>query len=664
MSTPMRLLLSVTLAAVLSAGGARADCSGGTCIPGGGPADSDCHAEFFGTGLLLNTPFFDPAKPKAKKELRCFDGDAGCDGDGEVNGTCAFNVALCLSNQDPNLPACTPASVEQMKVKTGKQAQGGPELAAAADLLLPTAGPVCTAQYEIVVPIKQSKSGRRKPGKTIVRAKAMTSARSDADKLKLQCLPREWPSHGYDQRNRRATPQETQIGPATVASLQLVWDVPLDRAVTSTPAVGNKLVYATSANGIVYALKQKNGDEKWTYDSGANTLGVQSSPTLTADGRLLIGDSLGIVHCLDARKGTLLWRTDVAAPGRPDHFWSSPAVANNRVIYGLASHSDIPCTQGRLVALDLDTGAVLWNLKTAPDKVCDTDTAVACDTDADCPEDGTCIEGKGAGITATVAIDETGENVYMNTVGCFTFPSIGDSDSMFRVDAATGDVVWKNRVDAPEQFGSCQDEPAVDCGTDSFCTTGSCARKAFYHDFGFLNGPMIIDADDGTGGSRRLIVSGSKNGSLYAFDPDDGDIVWRNAVLPTPISPGFAAFGLFNGAIGFADGRIHAVLNRMAPGRVDETFQAYSAVDGSLVWSDDVQPSWGDVTIANGVVFGGTQEGGNELYAYDAATGTRLATFLMPEGANVPGGAAVVDGWLYTGYGVFGPGGVRAYALP
>jgi hypothetical protein len=36
----------------------------------------------------------------------------------------------------------------------------------------------------------------------------------------------------------------------------------------------------------------------------------------------------------------------------------------------------------------------------------------------------------------------------------------------------------------------------------------------------------------------------------------------------------------------------------------------------------------------------------------------------MPEGANVPGGAAIVDGWLYTGYGVFGPGGIRAYTLP
>jgi outer membrane protein assembly factor BamB len=251
----------------------------------------------------------------------------------------------------------------------------------------------------------------------------------------------------------------------------------------------------------------------------------------------------------------------------------------------------------------------------------------------------------------------------MNTVGCFTYPSIGDSDAMFKLAAATGEVLWKNRVDAPEQFGLCEDEPAVDCGTDSFCTTGTCSTKRFYHDFGFLNGPMIVDADDGAGGTRRLIVSGSKNGSLYAFHPDTGDIVWRHAVLPTPVSPGFAGFGLFNGAIGYAEGRIHAVLNEMIPGRVDETFQAYSVIDGSLLWSDDVAPSWGDVTIANGVVFGGTQDGGSEYYAYDAATGERLAAFPMPAGATVAGGAAIVDGRLYIGYGVLGPGGIRAYAL-
>jgi hypothetical protein len=67
----------------------------------------------------------------------------------------------------------------------------------------------------------------------------------------------------------------------------------------------------------------------------------------------------------------------------------------------------------------------------------------------------------------------------MNTVGCYTFPSIGDSDSMFKVDASTGDVEWKQRVSQPEQFGTCQNDTSIDCGLDADCGVGNtCTKKA------------------------------------------------------------------------------------------------------------------------------------------------------------------------------------------
>ena len=659
MSLRARLLLAVTAIALLGAAGARADCSGGACIPGGGPAAADCQAEFFGTGLALNYPPHDPASPQPKTALHCYDGDAGCDADGAVDGTCTFNVNVCLANDDPNLADCAPASVDRVKVKAkGAKRQSGTALKKAARALVPASAAACTAGQQLAVRIKKGLRGR-KAKTAVVTLRAESGGTRDDDTLTLVCHPREWPGHGYDQRNTRATPRERRIKPKNVAKLQAVWELPLERAVASTPAVGHGLVFVTSFDGHVRALDPDTGDVVWAFDADVRA-GIQSSPTLTADGRLLFGDPRGRVHALEARTGRLLWQTE---PLRADdHFWSSPTVANDRVIYGHASHSDNPCAQGRLFGFDLDTGAQLWELKTVPDKICDTDTAIECTVDGDCPEGGTCIDGIGGGITATVAVDETGENVYMNTVGCYKFPSIGDSDAIFRLKAATGEVVWKTRVDPPEQFGYCQDDPTVECGTDAFCTTGICQEKNNYHDFGFLNGPIIIDTDAGSGGARRLIVSGSKNGTLYALDSETGDIVWKNVVRPTPVSPHFAAFGLFNGAIGYADGILYAVLNALSTGSVDETFQAYSIVDGSLVWSDDVRPSWGDVTIANGVVFGGTQFT-NEYYAYDAATGERLATFVMPPETTVAGGAAIVDGRMYIGYGVFRTGGVRAYAL-
>jgi outer membrane protein assembly factor BamB len=319
-------------------------------------------------------------------------------------------------------------------------------------------------------------------------------------------------------------------------------------------------------------------------------------------------------------------------------------------------------------------------------------------------------------VTSTPAVDPTGAYVYMNTVGCYTFPSVGDSDSVFKLDAATGMVLWKNRVDEPEQFGLCENDGSVDCGTDADCAgvggecrqacvgdggecrvDGDCAGgmcrgvKDNYHDFGFLNGPLLIEAAHGdpTCPTDALVVSGSKNGTLYALCEATGAIVWKHVVVPTPVSPGFAGFGLFNGAIAHADGRIFAALGSVIPSRVcdndhtvacssdaqcsggscpsePEHLRAFEATDGSLAWSAEIGRSWAHVRAEGGVVYAGTGTFGggvSEVYAYDATTGARLQTFPLPPPKITVSRPLVVRDTVYIGYGLGGRSGVRAFSL-
>jgi cysteine-rich repeat protein len=245
-------------------------------------------------------------------------------------------------------------------------------------------------------------------------------------------------------------------------------------------------------------------------------------------------------------------------------------------------------------------------------------------------------------------------------------------------------VVWKTRVDPPEQFGFCSNDGTIDCGTDAVCGAGTCTTKPNYHDFGFLNGPIPIDVPDGMGGMKTLIVSGSKNGTLYALEEATGAIAWTRAVKPKPVSPGFAGFGMFNGAMAYADGRIHAALYEHIPSRVCDNnpargcstdaqceggtclpepphLMAFDPEDGDILWSDDIGPSWGHVAVANGVLYVGTNDA-TEFYAYDAATGMRLQTFALPQ--ITASRATVAGDSLYIGYGIFSQtGGVRAYTL-
>jgi len=651
---PIRTIVPCAVALLLVSSSALA------LIPGGGKASRDCWLEFEVGDLALNFP----AAPKKSRELRCFDGEAGCDLDGATNGSCTFAIDVCLYNDDASLPGCTPSDVTAALVSNKKNDPGLASLQAAIDALLPASSNVCTSGETIDVPTKVSGGGKEKRGKAKVKIKTETATGKTAEKLKLACIPREWPSHGYDHRNTRATAKETTLTPASVAGLQELWDVPLSGAVTGTPAVAGGRVYAASWDGFVYSIDARSGKVKWKYDTGSTGVsppGVKGSATVTADGRVLVGDAKADVHCLDAKNGKLLWKTTVGDPS-VDDFWSSPAVANGRVYMGLASHLDVPCTRGQMAALDLDDGSLLWSTFMVPEKVCDNDTSVTCTSDADCGL-GTCVGGLGAGVTATVAVDPSGDFIYMNTVGCFTYHSIGHSDSMLKLDAETGAIVWASRLNQPEQFGACSADPSIDCGDASACPGGTCDTKSVYHDFGFLNGPLLVDADDGQGGTRTLVVSGSKDGSLYALDPSGGSLIWQNAVLPAPVTPGFAGFGLFDAAVGFADGRFHAALYQFAPATVPapEHLQAFSAVDGSTVWTEEIGISWGSVALAGGVVWSGTQAS-TALLAHDAATGAPLVTLTMP--ANVSSGPAIVDGVLYTGYGVLGSGGVRAYALP
>src|SRR6185369_4021325 len=100
-----------------------------------------------------------------------------------------------------------------------------------------------------------------------------------------------------------------------------------------------------------------------------------------------------------------------------------------------------------------------------------------------------------------------GNHVYMASVGCLSRPSIGNSDSIFKLDAATGAVEWAHRTESIEQFQHFAGSPT-------------------YHDYGFLNGPILADV---TGGAS-LAVAGGKDGALYAVDQATGAPVWTNVL--------------------------------------------------------------------------------------------------------------------------------------
>jgi len=169
-----RLVLGVALALATPA---RAQTSF-TRFLGGGHAATDC--------MLVA----DVAGATGRRAARCADGDPQCDADGVADGTCRFQVRLCLDAVDASRPRC------RADVVTGAAASDAGLAAALRTLPFPVSAPeTCTAVVEVPV----ARRGRR--GRLVLEGSAgMASGHTDRDRVALVC--------------RRPAP------PATFATLQ------------------------------------------------------------------------------------------------------------------------------------------------------------------------------------------------------------------------------------------------------------------------------------------------------------------------------------------------------------------------------------------------------------------------------------------------------------
>ena len=188
----MRPLLLVALLSIGLTAAPRA--ARAVTVPGGGSSRTDCLASF---AAAANWP---PTKPK---EIRCADGDASCDADGVVNGSCAFTVQECVNGTfDP--AHCTSPGVNTLLVDHAAD-DGDPlfdpdfqalQSRVNSQLHPPTStADACTTASTITVrlggpfPGGVCKSGKKKLKVTALGTPVFGKQTKDVDTLKLTCLP-------------------------------------------------------------------------------------------------------------------------------------------------------------------------------------------------------------------------------------------------------------------------------------------------------------------------------------------------------------------------------------------------------------------------------------------------------------------------------------------
>ncbi len=135
-----------------------------------------------------------------------------------------------------------------------------------------------------------------------------------------------------------------------------IWEIQLETPIASGPAlVEGKLLFGTS-QGEVIARATRDGSELWRQKVSSEVLALPTG----ANGVIVIRTTDGRIYGMEADSGQTIWIYDRTVPLLTLRGNSSPVIYNGIVIAGLDS--------GKLAALTLKTGTVLWETQIADPK--------------------------------------------------------------------------------------------------------------------------------------------------------------------------------------------------------------------------------------------------------------------------------------------------------
>src|SRR5678815_2309766 len=184
----------------------------------------------------------------------------------------------------------------------------------------------------------------------------------------------EWISYNRDWSETRFSPLN-QINATNVSKLGLAWsfDIPnvgAGNRQEATHLVANGTLYSITPWSVVYALDARTGKQLWLTDpdagrSAAACCGVVNRGIALYEGKVIAPVIDGRLRALDMQTGKLIWETRVTPTNLPYTITMAPRVIKGgRIIVG-ASGGEY-AVRGFFAAFDADTGKELWKFYTVP----------------------------------------------------------------------------------------------------------------------------------------------------------------------------------------------------------------------------------------------------------------------------------------------------------
>jgi len=184
----------------------------------------------------------------------------------------------------------------------------------------------------------------------------------------------EWLTYGLTPGETRYSPLK-QIDTSNVSRLGLTWayDVgPGGGNQEATPLFWNGSIFGITNWSVVFAIDARTGKEKWRWDPEVNQTavrpkiccGVVNRGLAIYQGKIIAPVIDGRLQALEAETGKVLWEARVAYPQDNYTITMAPRIAKGKVIIGV-SGAEFP-VRGYFAAYDANTGQLAWRFYTIP----------------------------------------------------------------------------------------------------------------------------------------------------------------------------------------------------------------------------------------------------------------------------------------------------------
>ena len=335
-----------------------------------------------------------------------------------------------------------------------------------------------------------------------------------ADMRTAESNTEDWLSYGRTWSEQRFSPLD-KINTENVSELSLEWYADLDtaRGQEATPLVIDGKMYITTAWSHVKAYDAVTGELLWQFNPQVpGETGVKACCDVVNRGLAAWGDKLyfgtldGRLIALDRETGEEVWSTVTVDQSLQYTITGAPRAVNGLIMIGNGG-ADMGRIRGFVSAYDAESGEMVWRFYTVPDNPANGPQPDYLEAAAETWTGEWWKMGGGGTVWDAMAYDEDLDLLYIGVGNGapwnqqYRSPQGGDNlylSSIVAIKASTGEYAWHFQTTPGETW-----------------------------DFTATQHIMLADLEI-EGEERKVLMQAPKNGFFYVLDRETGEFISAN----------------------------------------------------------------------------------------------------------------------------------------